>query len=104
MLRLLQKMVWDKSDGHAHHGDDEGHGHVLKDLNFREISMVVVLAVGVFWIGLNPGPILKVMDASVAHLVHQVSAGGTAVPAVPHGGHHEALLEIGNWLKQAMTF
>jgi NADH-quinone oxidoreductase subunit M len=104
MLRLLQKMVWDKSDGHAHHGDD--HGHVLSDLNLREVSMVVVLAVGVFWIGLHPGPILKMMDASVAHLVHQINAGGAAAPpAMPHGGgHHEALLELGSWFRQVMTF
>ena len=107
MLRLLQKMVWDKSDGHAHHDHgDEAHGHHLSDLNLREIVMVTVLAVGVFWIGLHPEPILKIMDTSVSHLVHQINAGGAAVhPAAPHhGGHHEALLEFGRWCKQVMTF
>jgi NADH-quinone oxidoreductase subunit M len=107
MLRLLQKMVWDKSDGHAHHDHgDEAHGHHLSDLNLREIVMVTVLAVGVFWIGLHPEPILKIMDTSVSHLVHQINAGGAAVhPVAPHhGGHHEALLEFGRWCKQVMTF
>ena len=106
MLRLLQRMVWHDSDGHAHHHDEAGgddHGHKLTDLSFREISMVVVLAIFVFWIGLYPTPLLKVMDASVTHLLHQITAGGTPVPVAPHEGHH-ALLEIGNWLKQVAAF
>jgi len=106
MLRLLQRMVWHDSDGHAHHHDEadgDVHAHKLTDLSFRELSMVVVLAIFVFWIGLYPAPLLKVMDASVTHLLHQISAGGSVVPVDPHGGHH-ALLELGNWCKQMMTF
>jgi hypothetical protein len=46
------------------------------------------------------------MDASVAHLVHQINAGGAAAPpAMPHGGgHHEALHELASWFRQVMTF
>ncbi|MCK5915831.1 MAG: NADH-quinone oxidoreductase subunit M, partial [Deltaproteobacteria bacterium] len=106
MLRLLQRMVWHDSDGHAHHhneaaGDD--HGHKLTDLNFREISMVVVLAVFVFWIGLYPAPLLKVMDASVTHLLQQISAAGSGAPVDPHAAHH-SMLELGSWFKQIVTF
>jgi NADH-quinone oxidoreductase subunit M len=106
MLRLLQRMVWHDSDRQAHHhaeADGDGHGHKLTDLSFREISMVSVLAIFVFWIGLYPTPLLNVMDASVTHLLHQITAGGAAAPAVLHEGHH-ALLEIGNWLNQIVTF
>lgn len=73
MLRLVQKMVWADSDGHAHHGDDHGDDHhELKDLNLREVVTLSFLAFFVFWIGLNPKPILNVMDTSVNHLVEQV--------------------------------
>ncbi len=91
MLRLLQKMVWDKSDGHAHHGHDDEHGHHgetghrhLFDLNFREGGTLVFLAVFVFWIGFYPAPLLDMMDVSVTHLIGQIEAGtileGTSHP------------------------
>jgi NADH-quinone oxidoreductase subunit M len=73
MLRLLQKMVWADSDGHAHH-HEPGH-HVLSDLNGREIFTLFTLAVFVFWIGFHPTPLLDVMDSSVTHLMHQLEAG-----------------------------
>ncbi len=69
MLRLVQKMVWADSDGHGHHDDDH---HVLKDLNLREFVTLSFLTFFIFWIGLNPKPILNVMDKSVDHLVQQV--------------------------------
>jgi NADH-quinone oxidoreductase subunit M len=72
MLRLLQKMVWDRSDGHHH---EEGDGHHLWDLGVREAGMLVFLAVFVIWIGFYPRPLLNVMDKSVAYLVGQVERG-----------------------------
>jgi NADH-quinone oxidoreductase subunit M len=74
MLRLLQKMVWADSDGHAHHNDEQS-GHMLTDLNFREVVTLLVLAVFVFWIGLHPTPLLDIMDTSVSNLIQQVEAG-----------------------------
>lgn len=110
MLRLVQKMVWADSDGHAHHGhDDHGHGHGddhgghhhLFDLNPREIGTLAFLLCFVFWIGLNPKPLLDVMDSSVTHLLQQVSEGMKAVPLDQgHGGGHHALLELGQNIKQ----
>lgn len=89
MLRLLQKIVWNTSDGHAHgHAVghvgfgkpvDDGHGRILRDLDLREIFCLVFLVIFVFWIGLNPQPVLSVMDASVTHLVEQVTAGQAAL-------------------------
>lgn len=87
MLRLLQKMIWADSDGHAHHaghGDDahgkahgEGHGaaHHLFDLNLREIGTLGFLMFFVFWVGFNPKPLLNMMDSSVDHLLQQVETG-----------------------------
>lgn len=73
MLRLLQKMVWDSSDGHGHHG--AGEAHSLWDIGTREAGMLVFLAAFVFWIGFYPRPLLTVMDKSVARLVEQVERG-----------------------------
>ncbi|MBW1645168.1 MAG: NADH-quinone oxidoreductase subunit M [Deltaproteobacteria bacterium] len=107
MLRLFQKMVWADSDGHAHHHDDDhgddGH-HALKDLNGREVVTLLFLAVFVFWIGLHPAPLLKVMDTSVSHLVHQVQAGMQHLPpAEHHQEHHAWLLHLGAWLKNLLV-
>ena len=65
-LRMLQRLAW----GGIHNPDHAG----LKDLNPREILALAPLLVFVFWIGLHPGPILHVMDASVQHLLAQVAA------------------------------
>ena len=79
MLRLLQKMVWADSDGHGHHDDHHGNGHGaghhLSDLNPREVGTLAFLVVFVFWIGFNPQPLVKIMDASVTNLIRQVESG-----------------------------
>ena len=115
MLRLLQKMVWDDSDGHAHHhdeghghGDSHGHGddhgHALKDCNAREILQLAFLTIFVFWIGLHPTPLLEMMDSSIAHLTQQVEAG-SLLPEAAHPGHHHALLnQAGAWVKSLVSF
>lgn len=77
MLRLLQKMVWDDSDGH-HHADERG----LFDCNLREIGQLVFLTGFVFWIGLHPQPLLEMMDTTVVHLIDQVEAGRVAAETV----------------------
>ncbi len=91
MLRLLQKIIWARSDGH-HHGDDRH----LKDLDLREGFMLAFLSVFVVWIGLSPGPFLRVMDTSIGHVVAQASVVGEVpedLPALwntlfPSAGHH----------------
>jgi NADH-quinone oxidoreductase subunit M len=83
MLRLVQKMVWADSDGHMHHGE-KSH---LFDLNFRETATLAFLAIFVFWIGFHPEPLLKVMDASTAHLLKQLESGINVLPA-GQGEHH----------------
>lgn len=142
MLRLLQKIIWDRVSGHhgheeehaalasgggkkkgkghpkAHasepaghaghpgHGDHGDHGHGgrhLWDLDLREFGTLAFLAVFVFWIGLNPKPFLRAMDASIAHVVTQAHAEPAALPSgglpglwnalfppADHGAGHEA--------------
>jgi len=85
MLRLVQKMVWADSDGHAH-PEEEG-SHTLTDMNMREIVTLSFLLFFVFWIGLNPKPVLNVMDKSVAHLVAHVEKAKQHQPDDAHHGH-----------------
>ncbi len=87
MLRLLQKIIWDRVEGHhgdghgdghgeAHGKGGHGHGHErhLWDLNYREVGTLAFLSVFVFWIGLNPRPFLGMMGASVTHVIGQAQA------------------------------
>lgn len=71
MLRLLQKMIWADSDGHYVLPIHAGDGSYVKlfDVNSRELLMLLLLAVFVFWIGLNPAPLLAVIDCSIENLV-----------------------------------
>ena len=96
MLRLVQKMVWADSDGHMHHGD-KSH---LFDLNFRESATLAFLTVFVFWIGLNPEPLLKVMDTSTTHLLQQLESGRHVIPA---GEHHALLNGVGESIKHLLA-
>ena len=75
MLRLLQKMVWDRSSGHGPPEQDREGARTLWDLDLREIATLGFLALFVFWLGFYPRPLLTIMDRSVAHLVEQVEAG-----------------------------
>ncbi len=94
MLRLLQKIIWDKDDGHepGHGGDHGDHGEEhggehhrhLWDLDLREFVMLAFLTVFVFWIGLNPKPFLHVMEVSVENVIAQAHAQGTE--DLPRGG------------------
>ncbi len=72
MLRLLQKIIWDKSDGHSHTG-----GSHFTDINLREFGTLAFLAVFVVWIGLNPAPFVKTMTKSVENVIAQSQAANT---------------------------
>jgi len=99
MLRLVQKMVWADSDGHAHHPSDgaEGHGHTPWDLNMRESLTLAFLLIFVFWIGLHPKPLMNVMDTSITHLVAQVEEGRHQLKETPHAApHHEVAAAEGH--------
>ncbi|MGH9785905.1 MAG: hypothetical protein ACRD88_17175, partial [Terriglobia bacterium] len=56
-----------------------GHGP-LPDLNTRELAILVPLIVLVFWVGLYPGPVLDLMEASASHAVN---SPGSPIPLSP---------------------
>ncbi|MBI5787461.1 MAG: NADH-quinone oxidoreductase subunit M [Candidatus Schekmanbacteria bacterium] len=49
--------------------------HKLKDLNFREVMILVPLVIMIFWVGLYPKPFLDVIDPSVENLVAMMRSG-----------------------------
>jgi len=53
---------------------------ILPDLSNRELATVIPLAIMILGIGLYPGPLMEMMDASVTHLVQQM---GAAQPSLP---------------------
>jgi NADH-quinone oxidoreductase subunit M len=72
MLRMLQKVAYGGTRNPDH--------SQVRDLGLREILTLAPLLVLVFWIGLHPEPLTRVLDASVKHLldqVHQVHPGNT---------------------------
>ena len=48
--------------------------HDLTDLNFREWVILVIMALPILYIGLHPGPVLRLLDQPVQHLLTQFSA------------------------------
>ncbi len=65
MLWMLQRVALGEPTNKA--------SAVLPDLSNRELVTVIPLAILVLWIGLYPGPLMEMMDASVTHLVQQMA-------------------------------
>ena len=70
-------------DAHAHHHDDShaahadhahgDQGHKLLDLNKREIFIMTIMIVVVFWMGLYPQSFLNKSAVSIEHLSSNLS-------------------------------
>ena len=69
MLWATQRVFFNRFTNPANEG--------LADLNIRELAVVVPLILGMFWMGLYPGPILRRTESAVRHYVEMVS------PALP---------------------
>lgn len=64
-------------DGHGHESHGHGHGEEASytlNLKWSEIAALVPIVIMVFWIGLQPNPFFRVMDASTNALVAQINA------------------------------
>jgi NADH-quinone oxidoreductase subunit M len=48
------------------------HGHGIRDLNWREIAIMVPLLILIFWIGLYPAPFFNLMAPAVDNLVQMM--------------------------------
>lgn len=70
MLRTLQQFAY---------GSPQNPDHSAQaDLGWREVITLTPLLVFVFWIGLHPQPVMRVLEPTLAHLL--VQAGRVAVP------------------------
>ncbi|TWP39130.1 NADH-quinone oxidoreductase subunit M, partial [Xylella fastidiosa subsp. fastidiosa] len=49
------------------------HVAALKDINFREASVLVLFAIGVLVLGLYPKPLIDLMDSSIVKLTTQIA-------------------------------
>jgi NADH-quinone oxidoreductase subunit M len=74
ILFMFQKMflgpqgpIVDEVKGH-------GHGRGLRDLNWREIAIMVPLIILIFWIGLYPKPFFDLMAPAVDQLVASIGS------------------------------
>jgi len=72
MLWMVQRLVLGEPSTEA--------AKVLPDLSNRELATLIPLAILVLCIGLYPGPLMEMMDASVIHLIQQTT--GLQVPEV----------------------
>ena len=54
-------------------------GRTLWDVNAREVVILVFLALPVLYIGLHPGPILRLLDSSIGFMLHQIPSLAPAV-------------------------
>jgi NADH-quinone oxidoreductase subunit M len=52
----------------------KNHGRGLRDLNWREIAIMVPILILIFWIGLYPKPFFDLMGPTVDHLVKSLSS------------------------------
>ncbi|MBL7019300.1 MAG: NADH-quinone oxidoreductase subunit M [Nitrospinaceae bacterium] len=73
MLWMIQRVVLGEPSSEA--------AKMLPELSNRELATLIPLAILVLCIGLYPGPLMEMMDASVIHLIQQTT--GLQAPEVP---------------------
>lgn len=87
LLIMLGKIVWGplkEPGGHGDHGGHGGHGHddhgahggLSKDLNAREIGVLLPLAALCLVLGLYPQPILKALEVPTRDLARSIDRYG----------------------------
>ncbi|CBE69764.1 NADH-quinone oxidoreductase chain M (NADH dehydrogenase I, chain M) (NDH-1, chain M) [Candidatus Methylomirabilis oxygeniifera] len=64
MLWMWQRVMWGQSR--------RAENLTLDDISGREMAMLIPIILLIVWIGLNPNPLLRRMDASVAQLLCEV--------------------------------
>jgi NADH-quinone oxidoreductase subunit M len=80
LLWALQRMIYNKLD--------KPQMASLRDLNGRELGLLIPILVGILWMGVYPKPVLERMEASVQRLVNRVEAqrGVTAISRAGRDG------------------
>jgi len=68
-LRMLQRVAYGGTSNPDHSG--------IRDLDLREIITLAPLLLFVLWIGLQPGPFVRIMETSLNHIL-EIALGGAA--------------------------
>jgi NADH-quinone oxidoreductase subunit M len=58
----------------------------LRDLNRRELGVMVLFAVVTLWVGIAPGRVLRTIEPSAERLVERVAQGAARQAAAPRNG------------------
>jgi NADH-quinone oxidoreductase subunit M len=75
LLWALQRLIFNRLD----HAENE----TLADLTPRELVVMVPLLVGILWLGLYPGPVLRRMEPASQRYLQLVGAAAPAVADAP---------------------
>ncbi|MEM5774686.1 MAG: Fe-S-binding domain-containing protein, partial [Anaerolineaceae bacterium] len=59
---------------------DKEENRAMKDINWREIAILIPLVILIFWIGLYPRPFFDLMAPSVEKLVTLLQTAALAMP------------------------
>ncbi|MBL4701328.1 MAG: NADH-quinone oxidoreductase subunit M [Phycisphaeraceae bacterium] len=81
ILYMLGKVVWGPLKIPA--------GYQVTDLNKREITVLIPLAVACIWLGVYPAPMLNSLEAPAAAIVQRVGMSREQMPPAPI--YHQAL-------------
>jgi NADH-quinone oxidoreductase subunit M len=73
LLWALQRMIFNRLDNPENEG--------LTDLTRRELAVLLPLVVGIVWLGLFPGPVLRRMEPATQRFVELVRPSGTPAAA-----------------------
>ncbi len=69
MLWMVQRVFFGKVGNVANQG--------LKDLGLREIAVLLPMVVFIVWVGIQPGPFLRVTEPSVKRVLHMMKTPAT---------------------------
>jgi NADH-quinone oxidoreductase subunit M len=73
ILYMFQKMFLGPQGEIVDEVKQHGHGRGIRDLNWREIAIMVPILILIFWIGLYPKPFFTLMAPAVDQLVQNLS-------------------------------
>ena len=86
ILHMVGKVVWGPLKYPEVHDEHSG-SHQVKDLNRREIAVLIPLALACLWLGLYPNCMLKTLDAPALAIVQRVGVEGYDIPHVQSMDH-----------------
>jgi NADH-quinone oxidoreductase subunit M len=78
LLWALQRMIYNKLD--------KPQNAALRDLNWRELGLLVPILAGILWMGVYPKPVLDRMEASARRFVQTVGGTSATQASTPGAG------------------